>query len=74
MAVLDDKITAIVTAVTALGTDLATLSSDIKSNNGAPTADQLKALDDIATSLSGLDAQVKAADPGPGTPVTPPAS
>lgn len=65
MSALDDKTAAIVAAVTTLGTDLTALINDIKTNTGAPTPAQLDALDVIATTLSGLDTQVKSADPGP---------
>lgn len=65
MAALDDKITAIQTAVSQLGTDLATVIADLKASGQAPTADQLAALDAIVSSLQGLDTTVKAADPGP---------
>lgn len=69
MSALDDKTAAIKTIVTQLGTDLAAVVADLKANNGAPTAAQLQALDDIATQLTGEDAAVKAADPGaPATP------
>lgn len=67
MSALDDKTAAIVTAVTGLGKDLSALIDDLKANNGAPTAAQLQALDDIATSLTALDTQAKSADPGPQT-------
>ncbi len=71
MSALDDKTAAIVTAVTQLGTDLAAAIADLKANSGAPTTAQLAALDNIATSLTSMDATVKASDPGP---VPPPAA
>lgn len=62
MAALDDKIAALQAAVSQLGTDLTAAIADLKSKIGAgePTADQLAALDAIATSLTALDAQAKA--------------
>lgn len=69
MSVLDDKITAINTAVTKLGTDLSTLITDLKSNSGAgaPTAAQLASLDTIAQALTSIDSTVTSSDPGPVT-------
>lgn len=72
MSALDDKTAAIVAAVTQVGTDLATLVADLKANGGAPTPAQLSALDNIVTSLTSLDATIKADDPG--APVPPPAA
>lgn len=72
MSALDDKTAAIKAAVTQLGTDLTAAIADLKSNTGAPTPEQLQALDDIATQLTGLDTTVKSSDPGPDT--TPAAS
>lgn len=72
MSALDDKTAAIVAAVTQIGTDLGTLVSDLKASSGAPTPAQLAALDNIVTSLTSLDATIKADDPG--SPATPPAA
>lgn len=65
MSALDDKTAAIVAAVNQVGTDLAALVADLKANNGAPTAAQLSALDNIVTSLTSLDTTIKSDDPGP---------
>ena len=62
MGILDDKITALQTAVSQLGTDLTAAIADLKAKiaAGGPTSDQLAALDAIATSLTALDTQAKA--------------
>lgn len=62
MAALDDEITALKAAVAQLGTDLTAAIADLKAKiaAGGPTADQLAALDAIATSLTALDTQAKA--------------
>ena len=73
MSALDDKIAAIVAAVTQIGTDLGTLVADLKANGGAPTPAQLTAMDNIVTSLTGIDTTIKSDDPGP-APATPPAA
>jgi hypothetical protein len=58
MAILDDKITAIQTVITKLGTDLAKVVTDLHTalaNGAAPTPAQLTALDDIVTKLTAVD-------------------
>lgn len=64
MSALDDKTKAIKDAVVQVGNDLTTLIADLKQNTGAPTPEQLQALDDIAASLVNVDTTIKQADPG----------
>lgn len=68
MAKLDEITAAIKTAQVQLGTDLNAAIADLKAQIAAkqePTAEQLQALQDVADSLTGMDTDVKAADPGP---------